>query len=101
MRFAIPHDLPREEVRRRFRDNVGSLADHMPGGVAEVQSGWPSENRMNLSVAAMGQTVTGHVDIEDAQVVFNVTLPPALAFVEPVIQGAIRQQGQKLLENKS
>lgn len=100
MRFAIPHELPREEVRRRFRENIGSLADHMPGGVAEVHSDWPSEDRMNLSVGAMGQNVTGYIDIEDTQVVFNVTLPPALGFLEPTIQGAIRQQGQKLLEKK-
>ena len=38
------------------------------------------------------------VKIEETQVVFEIDLPPALGFVEPMIAGAIRQQGTKLLE---
>ena len=45
----------------------------------------------------MGQGIDGRVLIEDAQVVFEVDLPPALSFVEPMIAGAIRDKGQKLL----
>jgi hypothetical protein len=29
--------------------------------------------------------------------VFNVVLPPALAFIEPIVSGAIKQSGQKLI----
>lgn len=97
MRLAIPHSLPPEEVRRRLRDNVGDLASHIPGGVATVDSSWASENRMMLTVGAMGQSVTGHVDVEETQVVFEVKLPLALSFIEPVIEKAVRKQGQKLL----
>ena len=35
--------------------------------------------------AAMGQTVQGHVDVEDSQMVFEVQLPMMLGFVEPMI----------------
>ena len=97
MRVPIPHNLPSEEVRRRLRDNVGDLPDHIPGGVAEVDSSWPSEDRMMLSVGAMGQHVNGYVDIEDTQLVFEVQLPPALSFFEPIVEKAVRSQGQKLL----
>lgn len=100
MRVAIPHSLEREEVRRRFRENSHKLSDHMPGGVAEVHTEWPHENRMNLAIGAMGQSVSGHVDIEEQQVVFEVALPAALSFVEPMIKGAIENQTQRLLEKK-
>lgn len=65
--------------------------------MADVTTGWPNEDRMDLSVRAMGQGIDGRVLIEDAQVVFEVDLPPALSFVEPMIAGAIRDKGQKLL----
>lgn len=100
MRVAIPHSLPREEVRRRLRDNVGDLASHIPGGLAEVESSWTSEDRMMLTVGALGQQVAGHVDVEEGQVVFEINLPPALSFVEPIVEQAVRGQGQKLLAKK-
>jgi uncharacterized protein involved in copper resistance len=96
MQVAIPHQLGKEEVRRRLSANSHRLADGMPG-MAEVTTDWPSEDRMRLSVRAMGQVVDGHVDVEEAQVIFHVTLPPALGFFQPIVEGAIRQQGPRLL----
>ncbi|OYW45891.1 MAG: hypothetical protein B7Z08_01470 [Sphingomonadales bacterium 32-68-7] len=97
MQVAIPHQLGREEARRRLHANSHKLAESFPGGMAHAETSWPSEDRMALSVQAMGQAVTGHIDIEDGQVVLNVALPPALAFIEPLVSGAIRQAGPKLL----
>ena len=101
MRIAIPHELTREEVRRRMAGSSDQLKDYVPGGMADVETDWPNEDRMRLSVAAMGQEVTGHVDIEDAQVVFNVTLPPALSFFGPMIEKAIHKGGTKMLDDRS
>jgi hypothetical protein len=53
---------------------------------------------MTMAVTAMGQTINAHVDIQDQQIVFVVDVPPALGFVKPIIEGAIRQQGEKLLK---
>jgi hypothetical protein len=97
MQVAIPHNLAREEVRRRLRANSHRMADGIPGGMAQVATDWPSEDRMRLSISAMGQVVDGHIDIEDAQVVFHATLPPALGFLQPIVEGAIRQQAPRLL----
>lgn len=96
MRVAIPHRLEQDEVRRRLRENIGSLSDHIPGN-ANVQSAWPSEDRMTLDVGAMGQSLHANVDLEPNQLVLTVDLPPMLAFMEPMIAGAIRSQGDKLL----
>ena len=97
MEVAIPHNLGREEVRTRLRTRSHTLADGIPGGMAQVDTAWPSEDRMTLNVAAMGQTLTGYIDVQDSQVVLHMILPPALGFLEPIVAGAIRQQGQKLL----
>ena len=98
MRVAIPHQLGKDEVRRRLKARGHEIADHIPGGLADVTTGWPNEDRMTMRVAAMGQTLDGLVDIEESQVVFEVVLPAALSFVEPAVEGAIRKGGQKLLE---
>lgn len=100
MRVPIAHQLPKEEVRRRLRERSHEIASFVPGGMADVTTNWPHEDRMDLSVRAMGQGIDGRVLIEDHEVVFEVDLPPALSFVEPMIAGAIRDKGRKLLAPK-
>jgi hypothetical protein len=98
MQVAIPHQLTREEVRRRLKGSSHRIGDAVPGGMANVETNWPSEDRMQMSIQAMGQNLTGHIDIADDEVVLVMVLPPALGFLEPMISGAIRQQGERMLE---
>ena len=97
MRIPIPHKLGRDEARRRLRERSGEIAGLFPGMGAAVEVAWPSEDRMAVTVTVMGQTVAGHVDVEDEAVVFEIALPMALSFVEPVIRSAIEAKGRKLL----
>ncbi|MBS7670750.1 polyhydroxyalkanoic acid system family protein [Croceicoccus gelatinilyticus] len=97
MRVAVPHSLPKAEVRRRLDDKQDSMTNLVPGGMAEIETSWASEDRMIMTIRAMGQEMTGNVDIEDEAVVFTIDLPFALSFVEPMISGAIEQKGRKLL----
>src|SRR3569832_819509 len=93
MEVPIPHSLGREEVRRRLRDNSHKMADAIPGGMAQVNTGWPSEDRMTLDVSAMGQVLVGHIDIQDSQVVLHMGLPPALGWLQPSGGGGVRREG--------
>lgn len=97
MRVAIPHDLDKEEVRRRMRAQSHEIGNYMPGGFAQIETGWPNDDCMTLGVQAMGQNVDGRVLIEEGQLVFEVNLPPALSFFEGVVDSAIRKQAPKLL----
>jgi hypothetical protein len=98
MRVVIPHELGRVEVRRRLHERSHEIAGFIPGGVAKVHTDWPGEDLMTLAVTAMGQSVTGRVEIAEREVVFDLTLPPALSFVEPMIESAVRSKGTKLLK---
>ncbi len=100
MRFTLPHDLGREEVRRRLKERSHEIADHIPGGMASVDTHWPAEDRMQLTVNAMGQQVAGDVEVHDTQVIFEIALPPALSFFEPMVEGALKSKATKLLEKK-
>ncbi len=101
MRVAVPHSLGRNEARRRLKARAHEIADVIPGGMAQVGIAWPGEDRMNMEVSAMGQQVAGAMDIEDDQVVFTVSLPPALRFFEQAVRGAIADKGRKLLKQVS
>jgi hypothetical protein len=97
MEVAIPHSLGKDTVRERLKTRGHMIGENIPGGMAEVVTHWPTEDRMALSVTAMGQSINAHVDIEERQIVFHVDVPPALGFIKPIIEGALRQQGEKLL----
>ena len=97
MRVPIPHSHSKDEVRRRLQSRTGEIADFIPGGMADVSTSWPDEDTMELAITAMGKTVAGKVELEDGQVVFTVELPGSLAFVEPMVRGALESKGRKLL----
>lgn len=97
MRVPLPHNLGKEEVRRRLKARSHEIGDAIPGGMAEVRTSWPNEDCMVLDIDAVGNVIRAQVHIEETQVVFDIDLPAALSFVEPIIAGAIRKKGQKLL----
>ncbi len=97
MEVAIPHELGSAEVRRRLKENSDQIGAGMPGGMVDIATSWPSENRMDMDISAMGQSIAGHVDITETQVTFHIELPMALGFVKPMIESAIRDQGRRLV----
>ena len=96
MRIAIPHSIGKDEARRRIRERSGEIANLVPG-FASVSTAWKGEDRMNLTVGAMGQEMTGAIEVGESEVAFTVELPAALSFVEPMIRGQIEAKGRKLL----
>jgi hypothetical protein len=95
MRVNLPHNLPREEVRLRLRSRSHEIGSLLPGST--VSSDWPNEDHMRLTVHAMGQQVIGDVEIGEGEVVLEFDLPPALGFLTPMLEKAVRAQGEKLL----
>jgi putative polyhydroxyalkanoate system protein len=93
----LPHNLGKDEARRRIANNLHKLEQHIPGG-AQVQSGWTGD-QLNLEVAAMGQQVTSQIDVMDNRVRLKVLLPPMLGMFSGLIQGALQKKGSVLLED--
>ena len=96
----VPHKLGTEEAKRRIAGGIGKLQHHIPGGAAEVKTSWTGD-RMNLLVAAMGQEVDSHIDVEDSNVRIEVKLPAFLAMFADQIGGFLSKRGGELLEDKS
>jgi len=93
----LPHQLGKDEARRRIANNVHKLQEHIPGG-AQVQSDWTGD-QLNLDVAAMGQSVMATIDVMDSKVHLKVLLPPMLGMFSGIIQGALQKKGSVLLED--
>lgn len=96
----LPHNLGAEEAKRRMQGGVGRLKDHIPGGSAEVRSRWEGD-RMHLDVRALGQEVSGHIDVMETKVRLEFTLPAILALFAGKIEGLLTSKGTELLEDKS
>jgi putative polyhydroxyalkanoate system protein len=95
----LPHNLGKDEARRRIANNVHKLEQHIPGG-AQVESGW-SGDQLNLNVAAMGETVNATIEVMDSKVHLRVLLPGMLGMFSGVIQAALQKKGSVLLEDNS
>ena len=93
----ISHELGREEAKRRMKARVGDLAGHIPGGMADVTSSWPAEDRMAMDITVMGQTVKALLDVEDRRVRVTLDLPPMLSMMSGAIASMVKNAGEKLL----
>ena len=98
MRVPIPHSLGRDEARRRLQSRSGDIAKLVPGGMAEVTATWPSDDRMDLCVKALGKSVDGYIEVGDSAVTVVIDLPASFVFFEPMVRGAIESNAQKLLK---
>ena len=93
----LPHNLGKDEARRRIANNVHRLTDHIPGG-AQVESGWTGD-QLNLRVQAMGESVQSAIDVQETKVRVKVMLPGMLGMFSGLIQGALQKKGSVLLED--
>ena len=95
----LPHNLGKDEARRRIANNIHKLQEHIPGG-AQVQSGW-SGDQLNLQIAAMGESVNATIDVHDTKVHLKVLLPGMLGMFSGIVQAALQKKGSVLLEDHS
>jgi putative polyhydroxyalkanoate system protein len=93
----LPHNLGKDEARRRIANNIHKLQEHIPGG-ASVQSGWTGD-QLNLQVAAMGEAVNASIDVQETKVHLKVLLPGMLGMFSGIVQAALQKKGSVLLED--
>ena len=93
----LPHNLGKDEARRRIANNIHRLQEHIPGG-AKVESGW-SGDQLTLKVYALGDSVQSTIDVEEAKVHVKVLLPGLLGMFAGPIHAALQKKGSVLLED--
>jgi putative polyhydroxyalkanoate system protein len=92
---SIPHELGRTEARRRIAEGVGQLTSQI-GAVGELNQSWEGDV-LRFSLKAVGQTVSGSIDVGDREVRLEVLLPGIFAMIANKVKGRLKTEGQILL----
>ena len=82
----------KDEDAERLRSQFG-------GQAANVQETWNGDHA-DFRFSAMGQSITGRMDVLDDAIKLSVDVPWIFAMIADKIRGRIEQEGRKLLEKK-
>jgi putative polyhydroxyalkanoate system protein len=97
--LTIPHQLGREEARRRIDDGMAQFIQQVGGAAQNVRQAWTAD-RLDFAAQVMGQTITGAIHVLDDAARVEVVLPGLLGLMSGKIKGKLQQQGQILLGKK-
>ena len=92
---SIPHELGRAEARRRIEEGVGRLTGQI-GGVGDLTQAWDGD-LLRFSLVAIGQTVSGTIDVREREVRLEILLTGIFAMVANKLKGRLRDEAQLLL----
>jgi hypothetical protein len=96
---SIPHHLGKEEALRRLKTGLGSVRTGY-GHLLDVQEETWTGDRLQFRVSALGQRVSGTIDVAHDRVNLEIVLPWLLAKLAEKIQPLIRREGTLLLDKK-
>lgn len=96
MQVQVPHDLGREEARRRLEAGLPKLEQHIPGG-GSLTSQFVSDSQLDLVINAMGQKVPVTILIEDDRLDADVTVPAFLKMMSGQIGDFVKVSAEKML----
>ncbi len=98
----LPHSLGKEEARRRIESGFGTMRQQMTGGMGSMLSfeeRWDGD-QLHFEGGALGQKIRGRLEVLADAVRIELDLPEMLAMIADRITGALKREGQKLLERK-
>ncbi len=97
--LTIPHRLTQDEAKARIEKGIGDLRRSYAAKIAEVDERWTA-NHLDFRLTAMGQPVTGRIEVEPQAVRLEVDLPWVLAVLAGRFRKQVEAEGRKLLEKK-
>jgi putative polyhydroxyalkanoate system protein len=95
----IAHELGRDQARLRLQNGFGRIREQFGIGAVAFEERWEGD-RLHFSAGALGQKITGRIDVLEASVRIELDLPWGLTALAEKLQGRIRKAGMLLLEKK-
>ena len=96
---TIPHQLGRAEARRRIDNGFAKIVEVLPGGAGKCNQRWEAD-RLVFAITAVGQTVSGVIDVADAAVTMEIELPGVLGLLAGGLKSRLQKTGRLLLTKK-
>jgi len=93
---SIPHQLGRAEARSRIETGFAKVIHLLPGSDGNCNERWDGD-RLIFGFAAMGQTVSGVINVLDTAVTMEIELPGVLGMIASGLKGRLEKAGQLLL----
>jgi len=97
--ISIPHQLGRAEARRRIEAGFAKIVRQLPVSGGACSERWDGD-RLSFRVTAIGQTVTGVLDVFEATVTMEIELPGVLGLIASGLKDRLQKAGQLLLTKK-
>lgn len=96
---SIPHRLGQDEALRRLKSGLDSVRMRY-GHLFSMQEETWTGGHLQFQVAALGQALSGSIDVLEDRVNVEVLLPWLLAKLAETVEPLIRKEGTLLLEKK-
>ena len=96
---SIPHRLGRDEAIRRLKSGFAEVRTKYSQLFTVSEEAW-DQNRLQFRISALGQVVSGTIDVAEDSVRLEIFLPWLLAKLAETLQPLIRREGTLLLEKK-
>ena len=96
---SLPHQLGRAEARRRIENGFAKIVEVLPGGAGKCHQRWDGD-KLVFSVTAVGQTVSGVIEILETAVTMEIELPGVLGLLAGGLKGRLQKTGRLLLTKK-
>ena len=93
---SIPHQLGRAEAKRRIQEHIGRARQQYGAMASNVREDW-KDNELDFAVTAMGQSITGHLTVDDDMAHLTIALPGLLGMFARAIKQRVEQQGKEIL----
>ena len=97
--ITIPHRLTQQEARTRLQKGITDLKAQHAASIAQVAETWNGD-QMSFRLTAMGQAITGRVDVQPSAIKLDIDLPWLLAAFAEKFRPRIEQEGRRMLEDK-
>lgn len=96
---VIPHQLGREGARHRLESGFGALKSKFGDKVTSIDETWTGDH-LDVVIKAVGQSVSGGLDVAEDHVRVEIQLPWLLAMIAEKAKTLIEKEGQLLLEKR-
>ena len=94
--ITLPHALAVEDAKRRIAERIDLLRTSYIDKLAYSEVKW-TDNKADLRVIALGQTVLGQIDILSDTIRIEVQLPWILAALSDKVQGVLTSNAKESL----
>lgn len=94
--LSVPHSYPPEQVADKLKSFSDKVKEKFQGTVKDVEQSW-SGNQMTFQFTTLGMQIGGVLDVREKEVAVEGDLPFAASMFKGKIEGAIKEQLQKLL----